>query len=163
MNLERIKIKGFLEEIQQFYTQETSFRIQIEVEEDAKGREIPIYTLIDKTQLTTVITNLIDNAKRHGFVQKNKQYTIQFRVGLSSDQQEVIIIYKNDGEKFPDNFSFEDFIGYGNYAGQTGHSGIGGYLIHQIIDNHNGSINYRKRTDRRDPFKVQFEIALPIL
>jgi type I restriction enzyme M protein len=163
LNLERIKIKDFLEEIQQFYTQEMSFRIQIEVEEDAKGREIPIYTLFDKTQLTTVITNLIDNAKRHGFVQKNKQYTIQFRVGLSSDQQEVIIIYKNDGQKFPDNFSFEDFIGYGNYAGQTGHSGIGGYLIHQIIDNHNGNIYHRKRTDRRDPFKVQFEIALPIL
>jgi type I restriction enzyme M protein len=163
LNLERIKIKDFLEEIQQFYTQETSFKIQIEVEEDAKGREIPIYTLIDKTQLTTVITNLIDNAKRHGFVQTNKQYTIQFRVGLSSDQQEVIIIYKNDGQKFPTNFSFEDFIGYGNYAGQTGHSGIGGYLIHQIIDNHNGNIYYRKRTDRRDPFNVQFEIALPVL
>ncbi|WP_052593063.1 N-6 DNA methylase [Aureispira sp. CCB-QB1] len=163
LNLERTKIKDFLEEIQQFYTQETSFRIQIEVEEDAKGREIPIYTLIDKTQLTTVFTNLIDNAKRHGFVQNNKQYTIQFRVGLSSDQQEVIILYKNDGKEFPNNFSFEDFIGYGNYAGQTGHSGIGGYLIHQIIDNHNGNIHYRKRTDRRDPFKVQFEIALPAL
>jgi len=163
LNLEPIKIKDFLEEIQQFYTQEISFRIQIEVEEDAKGREIPIYTLIDKTQLTTVITNLIDNAKRHGFVQKNKQYTIQFRVGLSPDQQEVVIIYKNDGQEFPNNFSFEDFIGYGNYAGQTGHSGIGGYLIHQIIDNHNGNISYQKSTDHRDPFNVQFELTLPVL
>ncbi|BDS11699.1 N-6 DNA methylase [Aureispira anguillae] len=163
LNLESTKIKDLLEEIQQIYRQENIFTIQIEVEEDEKGKERPIYTKLDKTQITTVITNLIDNAKRHGFVEKNKKYTIQFRIGLSSDQQEVILIYKNDGKSFPNNFSFEDFIGYGNYAGQTGHSGIGGYLIHQIIDNHNGNINYRKKIDHRDPFKVQFEITLPVL
>jgi type I restriction enzyme M protein len=163
LNLEKIKIKDFLEEIQQMYAQEAFFRIQIEVEEDEKGKEIPIYTQIDKTQVTTIFTNLVDNAIRHGFTTKDKKYTVQFRVGLSSDQQEVIIIYKNDGQAFPDNFSFEDFIGYGNYAGETGHSGIGGYLIHQIIDNHNGNISYRTKIDRRDPFKVQFEITLPIL
>lgn len=162
LKLESIKIRTLLEEIQQIYAQEQHFKIQIEVEEDEKGRELPISTKLDKTQITTVITNLIDNAKRHGFVQ-NKKYTIQFKIGLSSDEQEVIIIYKNDGKPFPKNFSFEDFIGYGNYAGQTGHSGIGGYLIHQIIDNHNGNINYRNRIDRRDPFKVQFEITLPLL
>lgn len=163
LNLEPTKIKDLLEDIQQIYRQESNFDIQIEVEEDERGKEIPISTHVDKTQLTTVITNLIDNAKRHGFVNKNKKYTIQFRIGLSSDQQEVILVYKNDGKGFPSNFSFEDFIGYGNYAGKTGHSGIGGYLIHQIVDNHNGNINYRKKIDRRDPFKVQFEITLPVL
>lgn len=163
LKLEHTKIKDFLLEIRQLYAQENKFKIQIEVEEDERGKEIPIYTQIDQTQIRTVITNLIDNAKRHGFVEKNKKYTIQFRIGLSSDQQEVILIYKNDGKSFPTNFSFEDFIGYGNYAGNTGHSGIGGYLIHQIIDNHNGNINYRKKIDHRDPFKVQFEITLPVL
>ncbi|MDC0230954.1 N-6 DNA methylase [Aureispira] len=163
LKFEEIKIKNLLVEIKQLYQNEPMFDIQIEVEDDEKGREIPVYAKIDKSQISTVFTNLIDNAKRHGFIQKNKKYTIQFRVGLSSDQQEIIILYKNDGKAFPVNFTFEDFIGYGNYAGKTGHSGIGGYLIHQIIDNHNGSIVYHQKVDRRDPFKVQFEITLPIL
>lgn len=161
LKLERVLLKHFLEEISQLYTNEKAFRIQIVVEEDEAGNELPIYAQIDRTQFTTVITNLIDNAKRHGFDKQNKTYTIEFQIGLSSDQQEAILLYKNDGEAFPDNFSFEDFIGYGKYAGQTGHSGIGGYLIHQIIDNHDGHIEYRKQVDHRDPFRVQFEITLP--
>lgn len=163
LQLERVKMRDFLEEVQQLYAQDKLFQLYIEVEEDEHGQELPIYTRLDKTQMTTVLTNLIDNAKRHGFEHSRKLYTIQFIIGLSADQQEVIIIYKNDGAPFPNNFSFEDFIGYGNYAGHTGHSGIGGYLIHQIIDNHNGSISYRQTRDPHDPFNVQFEITLPVL
>lgn len=163
LELERVKVRDFLEEIQQLYTQDSRFKIHIEVEEDERGRELPIYTRLDKTQMTTVLTNLIDNAQRHGFQHSRKQYTIQFTVGLSADEQEVIILYKNDGLPFPSNFSFEDFISYGNYAGHTGHSGIGGYLIHQIIDNHNGHLAYRQNTDPHDPFNVQFELTLPVL
>ena len=163
LQLKRIKVRDFLEEVQELYAQDNLFRIQIEVEEDEHGQEVPIYTRLDKTQMMTVLTNLIDNAKRHGFRLSRKQYTIQFTVGLSADQQEVVILYKNDGVPFPANFSFEDFIGYGNYAGSTGHSGIGGYLIHQIIDNHNGHLAYRQTTDPHDPFNVQFELTLPVL
>lgn len=161
MRLEQTKIKEFLEETLLIYANDPQFKFQIEVAEDEQGKELEVFAKIDKAQFSTIITNLVDNARRHGFIRSYKKYTIQFRVGLSSDQQEAIIIYKNDGEPFPSNFSFEDFISYGNYAGNTGHSGIGGYLIHQIIDNHNGNISYRKDISYRDPFKVQFEITLP--
>ena len=103
---------------------------------------------------------MIENAKRHGFID-HKKYLIHFKVGLSNDKKEVIIEYKNDGKPFPAAFSFEDFISYGNYAGETGHSGIGGYLIQQIMENHEGTLIYHDKVDRSDPFKVQFEIVLP--
>ncbi|MGH1336968.1 MAG: N-6 DNA methylase [Aureispira sp.] len=163
LNLQRLKIKDFLEEIQQTYAADEVFIIRIEVEEDQHGNEIPIYAPLDKTQMTTLLTNLIDNAKRHGFKNTRKHYTIHFKIGLSADQQEVVLEYKNDGTAFPSHFSFEDFISYGNYAGNSGHSGIGGYLVHQIIDNHNGNIAYRPPSDPHDPFKVHFEITLPAI
>lgn len=163
LHLERIKIKEFLEEIQQTYAIDDGFSIRIEVEEDQHGNEIPVYAPLDKTQMTTLLTNLIDNAKRHGFNNTRKHYTIHFKVGLSADEQEVVLEYKNDGAAFPSHFSFEDFISYGNYAGSTGHSGIGGYLVHQIIDNHNGNIAYRPPLDPHDPFKIHFEITLPTI
>jgi type I restriction enzyme M protein len=163
LNLEPVKIKAFLETVQQTYAADKAFDIRIEVEEDQHGNEILIFGLLDKTQMTTLLTNLIDNAKRHGFVNADKHYTIYFKVGLSVDGQEVVLEYKNDGRPFPSHFSFEDFISYGNYAGSTGHSGIGGYLIHQIIENHNGNIAYRPPLDPHDPFKVHFEITLPAI
>ena len=163
LNLEPVKIKAFLETVQQTYAADKAFDIKIEVEEDQHGNEILIFGLLDKTQMTTLLTNLIDNAKRHGFVNADKHYTIHFKVGLSADGQEVVLEYKNDGRAFPSHFSFEDFISYGNYAGSTGHSGIGGYLIHQIIENHNGNIAYRPPLDPHDPFKVHFEITLPAI
>ncbi len=163
LKLERTKIKDFLESIQQTYADDEVFTIGIEVEEDQHGHEIPIYAPLDKTQMTTLFTNLIDNAKRHGFTDARKHYTILFRVGLSADEQEVVLEYKNDGKGFPSHFSFDDFISYGNYAGKTGHSGIGGYLIHQIVDNHNGNMVYRSPTDPHNPFKIHFEITLPAI
>lgn len=160
MNLEYCLIRDLLESIAQLYSKEKRFSIRIEVEEDDSGRELRIGTLLDKNQMTTAICNLIENAKRHGFTD-HKKYLIHFRVGYSNDKKEVIIEYKNDGRSFPSSFSFDDFISYGNYAGETGHSGIGGYLIQQIIENHEGTLIYHDTIERSDPFKVQFEIALP--
>lgn len=160
MHLEYVLMRDFLTDLASIYANESRFSIQIEIEEDEQGRELEIGTYIDKVQLTTALTNFIENAKRHGFIE-DKKYLIRFKVGLSQDLQEVIIEYKNDGKAFPASFTFEDFISYGNYAGDTGHSGIGGYLINQIIENHEGNISYRAAVDRRDPFKVQFEIILP--
>lgn len=161
LKLEICNLKFFIEELQQLYAQEF-FNMLIEIEEDEKGEELAIYAPIDRTQMTTVFSNFIENAIRHGFVDDQKKYTILFRIAYSNEKQEVVIQYKNDGRSFPPNFSFDDFIGYGNYAGNTGHSGIGGFLIHQIIDNHNGQISYQEIIDSRDPYKVQFEITLPI-
>lgn len=162
LHLERTHIKTFLQEFQRYYAGDPRFTIQIEVEEDEQGNELPIYTTMDRAQMTTVFSNLIENACRHGFVEQ-KKYLIHFNVNMSADKKDVVIEYKNDGRSFPDSFSFEDFKTYGNYAGDTGHSGIGGFLISQIISNHDGEIHLREDIDRNDPFKVQFEVVLPVV
>lgn len=163
LNLERTNIKVLLEAIQQVYKNNQNFDILIEVDEDGTGNELQIETHLDRTQITTAISNLIENAIRHGFVDSTKTYTILFQVGIAPSQQELILVYKNDGKPFPRHFSFDDFISYGNYAGSTGHSGIGGFLVNQIIQNHNGQLNYRTNVNPHNPFKVQFEITLPII
>jgi type I restriction enzyme M protein len=161
LNLQPMLIRVFLEQLAALYSQETLFSIEIEIEKDDAGKEIALVALIDSQQLSTAFINLIENAKRHGFIQDRK-YTVRFQVSLSADSQEVIIEYENDGKPFPQSFSFDDFISYGNYAGNTGHSGIGGFLIYQIIDNHEGGLLLRDNIARNDPFKIQFEISLPV-
>lgn len=160
MNLEYVDLISFLDEIKQRYSGEKRFIIHIETVSDENAKVMPTSTMIDRSQMMTAFTNLIENAKTHGF-KENKKYLIVFKVALSQDGNEIIIEYKNDGVPFPKGFSFPDFISYGQYAGETGNSGIGGYLIHQIIENHDGSLFYREKIDRHDPFKVQLEIVLP--
>lgn len=161
LELQYTNVKTLLEEVAHLYAFEKNFMVKIDVELDSNGVELPIYTHLDPMQLTTALVNLIENAKRHGFTEEMK-HLIYFRLGMSDDKQEVIIDYQNDGKPFPEEFSFEDFISYGAHAGESGHSGIGGYLIYQIINNHEGTISFRTNLDRNDPFKVQFEITLPV-
>lgn len=162
LEIQKINIKDLLSELKHHYANEKNFIIQIEIEEEEDGQELCIETYADRSQLMTAFSNLVENAKRHGFTE-NRRFLIRFWVGLSSDDKDILIDYKNDGRPFPSSFSFKDFISYGNYAGETGHSGIGGFLIYQILDNHNGTIDYREVIDKNDPFKVQFEIVLPKL
>lgn len=161
LQLQLTNMRTLLEEVANLYATERKFSVQIEVEEDGDGHELQIYTHVDRMQITTALVNLIENAKRHGF-NADKKYLVCFRLSLSADRQDVVIEYQNDGLPFPASFSFDDFIAYGGHAGDTGHSGIGGYLIYQIIQNHEGSLAYRDHVDRTDPFKVQFEITLPL-
>lgn len=162
LNLSYVNLKYFLLQIANLYNNENRFTVEVEVEDDEDGNELTICTYIDPHQMTTAFTNFIENAKRHGFIQ-DKKYIVRFRLGLSPDKQQVWIECENDGKPFPPDFSFEDFITYGNYAGETGHSGIGGFLINQIIENHNGTLIYKDNIEPSDPFKVQFEIILPYL
>lgn len=160
LRLEIVSVKEFLENIKENYLDE-KFKLIIEVEEDAQGKPIPLNFSIDIHQMYILFSNLIRNAILHGFTNPLKKYIILFRVGLSSNKKHILIDYKNNGNPFPKDFSFEDYIEFGAYAGDTGHTGIGGYLIGQIIDNHNGTISLQKNIDKLDPFKVQFRISLP--
>jgi type I restriction enzyme M protein len=160
MKPEKLDLNQFLQEITGYYRFEDRFKIKIEHTQDEPGKDSHFYVLADKAQLTTLFTNLIENAARHGFVEQ-KKYQIVFCIALSADKKYVVIDYKNDGLPFSDSFSFQDFISYGRYAGSKGNSGIGGYLINQIVENHDGKIFYREKINKRDPFNVRFEIFLP--
>ncbi len=161
MSIERVDLREFFDSFLAMHQSDPAFSIQIEFEENAQGNDESIYTNLDRTQFHLALSNLVENAKRHGFV-GDRRYVIHFQVGFSADQSHVIIVYKNDGKAFPDGYTFEDFIGYGNYAGTSGHSGIGGYLIHRIIENHNGTIRFLGPRHVSDPYKVTFEISIPI-
>jgi type I restriction enzyme M protein len=160
MNLEYIDLLDFLEDFAKLYSTDKGFNISIDAVSDEKGSRAAMKTLIDRSQMTTALSNLIENARNHGF-KDQKKYRINFRLALSEDKKELIIEYKNDGRAFPKDFSFKDYISYGQYAGDSGNTGIGGYLIHQIIENHDGYLVFRDKIEKHDPFKVQFEIVLP--
>ena len=65
-----------------------------------------------------------------------------FYLSVSDDEQYYIIDYKNNRARFPEGYTFDDFISYGktNNADKGG-TGIGGYIINKVIRKHGGSFN----------------------
>lgn len=160
MQLDSINLGLFLKEWIELYPSENNFNIVLEYASNDDLIKNDFVIQADRAQLKTLLLNLIENARKHGFVE-GKKYTIYFRLSLTNDNL-ILIDYKNDGKEFPKDFSFDDFISYGYYAGKTGNSGIGGFLIHQIIENHKGEIYKVENIEKNDPFKVHFRIYFPL-
>ena len=114
---------------------------------------------IDPRQFSFLIHNFISNAVKHGFTVTNRKYFILLR--LTEDKNHVYIEVINNGNRLPKGYSINEFIKPYSYSGSTGNSGLGGYLIGNVINNHSGKINIEDKTVEDLEFKVCFKITLP--
>jgi len=80
---------------------------------------------------------------------------------IVQDDQYDILVVKNDGNPFPDDFTIEKYKQPYQYAGKNGHSGLGGYIINRVVENHGGVMDLINVFDPADSFKVQFEFKFP--
>lgn len=118
-----------------------------------------IWIEIDRNALKDAFRNLIHNAEKHGFTEKDKQYRIVFEV--SETDNFVKISYKNNGKPFPKGFSFDEFKQLSGKAGKRKGAGIGGFWINKVIDLHKGKFIKVEVADN-EVFPIQFNILLPI-
>ncbi len=122
---------------------------------------------LDKNAFKDAIRNLIENAKRHGFVEENDNYKIIFDINKWIDSNGIEyaqIVYKNNGKPFPKGFTFEEYKRLASRAGKTKNTGIGGFFVNKVIELHNGKFNIISVSEEfSGEFKVQFEILLPLI
>jgi signal transduction histidine kinase len=111
---------------------------------------------LDKKQFALAIHNLVNNVTRHGF--SNGKDAIRIVFELVKQKGTSVLTIKNDGAPFPAGFTIEDFVKPYYYAGISGNSGLGGYLISNVLQNHNATITLNSNVLPGDPFKVQFII-----
>jgi type I restriction enzyme M protein len=120
----------------------------------------------DTYQLRTLFLNLIDNAMKHGYNSEDysdKIRKIEFRLAkeVNSDGNYLNIVFQNNGRPFPESFSFDRYISKFATSDTNVGTGFGGFLINQIVLNHNGKFEQVKKTSL-DEFQVSFKIQLPI-
>ena len=103
---------------------------------------------INRKQFSIFVRNFLENTHRHGYLNRYEPYDLSALTGPSRNlvfnafKQEgsVIIEMKNDGDPFPEDFSFDDFVSFGGRGGSAKGTGIGGFLMKRIIQNHNGEL-----------------------
>ncbi|MGQ7855180.1 N-6 DNA methylase [Pedobacter sp. WC2501] len=95
--------------------------------------------LIDFDLLTKALRNLVNNAYKHGYGNNTVEKNILFDVSKSEDGQWLEINYINDGNPFPEGFSFQDYTTFGKKTGSISGTGIGGFLTNKVILDHRGT------------------------
>lgn len=138
---EPAKIVAFIkEQVEQLHNQIIAVKIAYKLNGEEFRGESDIDVLIDKNQFATVIQNFIFNSMKHGFIDEYSEYsTIVFEVSKSDDELSAEIKMMNNGKPFAENFTLEDFKSFGVKSESDG-SGIGGYLMNQVIKNHGGKL-----------------------
>jgi hypothetical protein len=113
---------------------------------------------IDQRQFKILLDNIYSNAQLHSFVDKDIQY--DFWISLFDWKKEVEIVFQTNGHPFPNDITVEKYTEFNYFSGPNGHSGIGGYLIGQVVNNHNGKISLRARNDLMQS-ETSITITLP--
>jgi signal transduction histidine kinase len=120
-----------------------------------------IHIDIDTKQFSFLIQNFISNAIRHGgFEISVKENFILFKFFKKED--DIILEIINNGVQLDPGYKIEQFLEPYNYFGSTGNSGLGGYLIGVVINNHKGKIQIIDKLYENPEFKVCFRLVLPI-
>jgi signal transduction histidine kinase len=114
---------------------------------------------IDTKQFSFLVQNFISNAVRHGgFENYNKKYYILIKYFQKGN--DLIIDFINNGNPLSPDYTIDKFIEPYNYFGDTGNSGLGGYLIAMVVKNHNGKIEIVQNIDVDMEKVVCFRIRL---
>jgi len=140
---------------------EVSFFISADIKEQLKGRA-PI--MGNRALLDTAMDALVDNARRHGFAQEQGPHRLDIRVALRVEDKQtwLVLAVANNGKPFPEGFGLDRYIRKNVHAGLTGHTGIGGYHVHEIAMHHKGYLELTTRPKLLGPLSTEIEMYFPL-
>ena len=109
----------------------------------AEGNADKGMSYVDEDMIKLLLDTIMDNAGRHGFGKKSDiGNLVQVRLDYYKykDLPYYRISVMNNGKPKNPDYSVRDFISRGNFDGESGRTGLGGYHIHQIARKHNGFV-----------------------
>lgn len=147
LNRERVELKSFFKaQVDQMSSQLDGVSVYYELSEKQKKNRY--VTMLDKSLFSKLIKNFLVNSIKHGFEgEVVDERMIVFDFAISEDELWMEIVMMNNGRKFIDGLTFEDFIGFGSKSGTSRGAGIGGYLMNRVIQLHDGTFQLKDFPD----------------
>jgi type I restriction enzyme M protein len=136
----RFEILSFLKKYVSLYNSREETDVPIEdsypIEQSSNNESDDTRVLISGNQdlVTTLLDNLIENAKKHGFTPEFLN-RLELFVTIREDSytKKLQITLSNSGQPFPEDFTKAEYIRKGIKGGQSEGSGYGGWLINKIV------------------------------
>lgn len=152
-NLKPVNIVDVVREFTTGLTNNGNFKLTI----DVPNERIDVNGSLN--MINSILRNIVDNAVRHGFVDKErKDYAIKIAVTKDGNGNCVLDV-KNNGEPMSQ-LAQDNYFKRGSVAGITGHSGIGGADVKDTANVMGGEATL---PICEDGWSVCVRISLPIL
>lgn len=116
---------------------------------------------VNEVFLKVLLDALLENANRHGFGNEeiqNPQIKISTSYTTVNNVECIQISVANNGVPFPEDFSLEQYISEGEFGGESGHTGRGGFHVYQITKRHKGYLSLNSDSE----WNVNFDIMIPV-
>ena len=103
---------------------------------------LPLFVEIAPVDFQRLVTNIIDNARNHGFTDNTRtDYYIGIDLSYNADREMYQIDFSNNGNPLPDGMTKEHYGIRGEKAGEHGGTGNGGYIIKSIVSHYGGDFD----------------------
>lgn len=108
------------------------------IREKAKEK-LPLFVNIAAIDFQRLVTNIVENARRHGFTDKVRDdYYIGIELSYNSERGMYQIDFTNNGNPLPDGMTKSRYGIRGEKAGLTAGTGSGGYIVKSIVNHYGG-------------------------
>lgn len=155
---EVIDAAKFLDECRERGIQHELFSVELMTDYETFDNKKPLIS-ISKNDFEELYTNILENARIHGFIDNSKKYI--FRVTVAYIDDFVEILFENNGKSFPKGISDRIDI-KGEKAGVTAGTGIGLWKVFEIVKHFGGAIEVLDNPEEDFPvgFKIKFNLEI---
>ena len=103
---------------------------------------LPLFVEIAPVDFQRLVTNIIDNARNHGFTDNTRtDYYIGIDLSYDAEREMYQIDFSNNGNPLPNGMTKERYGIRGEKAGEHGGTGNGGYIIKSIVSHYGGDFD----------------------
>lgn len=117
------------------------------------------YIDISQKSFQEIYNNIVENAIRHGFTEKNKKYKIDIAISCLEDSSSICFSFRNNGNPFPKGMA-ERYCLKGEKAGKFGNKGIGSWKVCDLVNHFGGKVIIHDLPE--EEFPVVIDVILPI-
>ncbi|MDE5875889.1 MAG: N-6 DNA methylase [Muribaculaceae bacterium] len=170
---EEINLQEFISDFVNHYPHSDFSIIPIESkihqsEDDEKTLD-PIISF-SREDLYTVFDNIVTNAHKYGFVNRNKKEKdnrvgIRFSLDTTVSQPSIFIQIMNNGAPLVSNLDPEKIFVWG--VGSGAGSGLGGWHIKRLVEHFGGTVKVCQYSQEADDYTADYtlgyEISLPLI
>ncbi|MDT0677007.1 N-6 DNA methylase [Autumnicola musiva] len=133
---------------------------------DMGGRFARPEILINREDFYMLFSNIVSNARDHGFNKDDKGNIIRCEIWNDWDRKNYVLEISNNGKPFPRNFSFDKLITRGEKTSDSGGSGMGGADINSILNHYSAKFEIKNEPQSEFPvsyilkFQHEFDVIL---
>lgn len=131
-----LAIPNMIEEWEKAEKQGVNF---VEFVRKQSKENLPLYTEIAPIDLQRMVTNIIENARRHAFTDPSREdYFVGIDLSLNEMADMFQIDFSNNGSPLPEGMTKERYGIRGEKAGATAGTGSGGFIVKSIVNHYGG-------------------------